>query len=177
MTRLMPLQPVPQLDLPLVGGGRFVLSEDDPELFTMIMFYRGYHCPLCRNQLDELKDNLGRLAELGVESVAVSMDSEERARKSREEWELGEVRLAYGLDEATARSFGLYISSAISDREPDRFSEPGLLLVKPDRTLYFASFQTAPFTRPPLAELIPGMAYAKEHGYPARGTVGERVPV
>lgn len=176
MTRLMPLQGVPALDLPLVGGGRFVLADSKPELFTMIIFYRGYHCPLCRMQLDELKEKLGKLAELGVEPVIVSMDSEERATKSCEEWELGSIRVAYDLDEATARSFGLYITSAISDKEPEHFSEPGLLLVNPDATLYFASIQTSPFTRPPLEQLMQGMAYAKKHGYPARGTVAEREP-
>jgi peroxiredoxin len=176
MTRLMPLQPVPELDLPLVGGGRFVLSDSRPELFTMLLFYRGYHCPVCHNQLDDLKEKLPRLAELGVEPLAVSMDSEVRAGESVEEWELEGLRVAYGMSERTARAFGLYISSAISDKEPERFSEPGLLLVNPDRTLYFASIQTSPFTRPPLDELIQGLGYVKSHGYPARGTVAEREP-
>jgi len=176
MNRPIPLQLLPDLDLPLVGGGRFVLADSKPDLFTLIIFYRGYHCPLCRVQLADLKERLGELAELGVEPVAISMDGEERAGKSSEEWELDGIRLAYGLDEATARSFGLYISSAISDKEPERFSEPGLFLVKPDNTLYFASIQTSPFTRPALAELMQGMRYAKEHGYPARGTVAENKP-
>lgn len=177
MNRPLPLRPVPDLDLPLVGGGRFVLVDSKADPFTLLIFYRGYHCPLCRNQLDDLKSKLGTLAEIGVAAVAISMDSEERARKSHKEWDLAGITLAYGMSEETARSFGLYISSAISDREPERFSEPGLFLVKPDRTLYFSSIQTSPFTRPPLAELIPGMRYAKEHGYPARGAVAEREPV
>ena len=176
MSRPMPLRPVPDLDLPLVGGGRFVLASIEPDLFTMLIFYRGYHCSLCRNQLDDLKSKLGVLAELGVAPVAISMDSEERARKSHEEWGLDGIALAYGMSEDTARLFGLYISCAIGDKEPERFSEPGLLLVKPDGALYFASIQTSPFTRPSLAELIPGMRYAKEHGYPARGAVAEREP-
>lgn len=173
MNRPMPLQPVPALDLPLIGSGRFVLADSRPELFTMLIFYRGYHCPLCRNQLVDLKMNLKTLADLGVNAVAISMDSEERAGRSREEWQLTGINLAYGLSEVSARSFGLYISSAISDKEPELFSEPGLFLVRPDGTLYFASIQTSPFTRPQLSELIPGMRYAKEHGYPARGTVTE----
>jgi peroxiredoxin len=176
MTRLMPLEPVPDLDLPLVAGGRFVLADSAAETFAMLIFYRGYHCPLCRNQLADLKAKVETLDELGVEAVAISMDSEDRARKSHDEWDLEGVRIAYGLDEAKAREFGLYISSAISDKEPERFSEPGLFLVRPDGTLYFASIQTSPFTRPPLDELIPGMRYAKEHGYPARGTVAEHEP-
>lgn len=174
MTRLMPLQPVPQVDLPLVGGGRFVLSDSKPEFFNLLLFYRGYHCPICKGQLDDLKSNLGKLNDLGVGAVAISMDSEDRARKSHEEWDLDGIRLAYGLSESTARSYGLYISSAISDKEPERFSEPGLFLVNPDRTLYFGSVQTSPFTRPPLDQLMQGISYAKSHGYPARGVVPGR---
>jgi peroxiredoxin len=177
MNRLMPFQPVPPLDLPLAGGGRFVLADSRPELFTMLIFYRGYHCPLCRNQLVDLKSKLDALADLGVIAVAISMDGEERAKKSREEWELTGINLAYGLSEKSARSFGLYISSAISAKEPEFFSEPGLFLVQPGGILYFASVQTSPFTRPQLSELIPGMRYAKEHGYPARGAVPEHEPV
>ena len=172
MTRLMPTRPVPDLDLPLAAGGRFVLADSDPETFTLLLFYRGYHCPICRDQLADLKAKLGALADLGVEAVGISMDGEERARKSRDDWDLDGLHLAHGLSEDEARGYGLYISSAISEKEPDRFSEPGLFLVKPDRTLYFASVQTSPFTRPPLDELMRGIKYHRDHGYPARGTVG-----
>lgn len=174
MTQLMPLQPVPQLDIPLVGGERFVLSDSKPEFFNLLLFYRGYHCPICKGQLGDLKFNLGKLADLGVDAVAISMDGEDRAKKSYEEWDLDGLRLGYDLNESTARAFGLYISSAISDMEPEHFSEPGLFLINPDRTLYFASVQTSPFTRPALAELMQGINYAKSHGYPARGTVPGR---
>ena len=173
MTRLLPARPVPALDLPLVGGGRFVLADGNPETFTLLLFYRGYHCPLCKGQLGGLKDRLAKLGELGVDAVAISMDGAERAEKSYGEWGLGGIRLAYDLGEDKARAYGLYISSAISDKEPERFSEPGLFLVKPDGTLYFACVQTSPFTRPSLDELMMGIKYHRDHGYPARGVVAE----
>lgn len=174
MPHLIPRETVPALDLPLVNGGRFVLAESGAETFSLLLFYRGYHCPLCRNQLSELKAKIDKLTALGVEPVAISMDSEERAQKTYDEWDLEGLRLAYGLSEDTARTYGLYISSAISDKEPELFSEPGLFLVKPDSKLYFASVQTMPFTRPPLDELIMGIKYHREHGYPPRGVVTER---
>jgi peroxiredoxin len=173
MAQLIPRKPVPALDVPLVGSGRFVLAESKPALFTMLIYYRGYHCPLCRSQLTDLKSRLSALSELGVEAIGISMDSEERARKSVEEWELGGLRIAHSLTEEAARAFGLYISGAISDKEPDRFSEPGLFLVNPDGTLYFTSVQSSPFTRPPLAELMQGIGYVKQAGYPARGELAD----
>ncbi|MBV1916897.1 MAG: AhpC/TSA family protein [Sphingomonadaceae bacterium] len=171
MSRLVPGQPVPALELPLVEGEHFSLAQSNPQHFTLLMFYRGNHCPICRNQLNDLKANLGKLSELGVEPVAISMDGKERATKSLVEWDLGGLPIAYALTEEKARAFGLYITEAISDTEPRHFSEPGLFLIKPDGTLYFASVQTSPFTRPALAELMQGIGYANGHGYPARGTV------
>lgn len=173
MNRPMPRQPLPDLDLPTLDGDRFVLSESHPDWYTMLVCYRGLHCPICKDQLTNLQDRLDKFAELGIKAVAISMDSEERACKAREEWGLDRLRIAYGMSEAQARSIGLYISSARTEQEPARFSEPGLFLVEPDRTLYFASFQTAPFTRPPFDELLGPLHYVKEHGYPARGELAE----
>lgn len=177
MTELRPRKPVPQLSLPTVGAHRLDLATVRPETFIMLVFYRGYHCPICKKQLTELENNLDRLAEFGVEPIAISMDDEERARKSKEEWNLDRLTVAYGLSEDEARSYGLYISEAISDAEPDCFSEPGTFLVKPDGTLYGAIIQTMPFSRPSLDQLIKGIEYYREKGYPARGNVAQREAV
>ena len=98
------------------------------------------------------------------------MDSKERAQKSADEWGIDDVLLGYGLSEAQARDFDLYISSGRPDsEEPGIFSEPALLLIKPNQSLYFASIQSMPFTRPPLDQLLQGVDYALANDYPARG--------
>lgn len=171
MTQLLPKQPVPALSVPTVQSGDFTLADSQAENFTLILFYRGLHCPICRGQLSELQRKLPELEERGIKAVAISMDSEERARETAGKWRIDALTLGYGLTEEQARSFGLYLSDGINDNEPQRFSEPGLFLVRPDGTLYFGSVQTMPFTRPPLGELIQGIDYALEHGYPARGEV------
>ena len=51
---LIPDTAAPELSLPLVGGGRWVLSEQNPKHFTMVIFYRGLHCPVCKNYLGTL---------------------------------------------------------------------------------------------------------------------------
>ncbi len=45
---IKPMQPVPELDAATVDGERFRLSESRPSAFTMIVFYRGLHCPICK---------------------------------------------------------------------------------------------------------------------------------
>ncbi len=57
--------------------------------------------------------------------------------------------------------------------EPQIFVEPGLFLIRPDRTLYFASVQNMPFARPPLGEVLRMIAWTVENRAPARGDVEE----
>ncbi|MDE3203567.1 MAG: redoxin domain-containing protein, partial [Acidobacteriota bacterium] len=91
MTRPLPQTPSPGLDLPLVDGGRFTLKDKRPAHFTLIVFYRGWHCPICRGYLQQLQSALPELESLGVTTVAVSADTEERARRAVDEWHLDKL--------------------------------------------------------------------------------------
>ena len=166
---LKPNEPVPELVLPLVGGGTFDLEFSNPQSFAMLVVYRGLHCPICSKYLQELEQKLEALAELGVIAIALSTDPQERAEQAKKDWNIGRLPLAYDLSIGQARNWGLYISSSIREAEPALFAEPGLFLIRPDRTLYAAWVQTTPFTRPSLDDLLSGIAYAVKHGYPARG--------
>jgi peroxiredoxin len=176
ITPLIPRQPVPALAVPLVGGGRFDIVNERPEHFTFVVFYRGLHCPICRTQLGELETKLPDFAKRGVGVVALSSDVAERAGRAQQEWKLPNLRLGYGLDLAVARAWGLYISTSrgmtsAGVEEPALFSEPGLFLVRPDRTLYFASVQTMPFARPHFTDILAALDFVTAKNYPARGEV------
>ena len=179
MTDLVPLfarQPVPPLNVNLAGGGLFDLRSERPKHFTLLVFYRGLHCPICKGQLRELDSKLGEFDKRGVAVVAVSSDTKERAAQTREAWELGLLRIGYGLDLAAARSWGLFISSgrgmtSAEVEEPERFSEPALYLIRPDGTLYFGSVQTMPFARPHFTDILAAIDYVVKNNYPARGEV------
>ena len=110
MTQLVPGQAVPDLDLPLTIDARFELSQQHPDTFTMLVFYRGKHCPICKKYLTELGSKLGKFTDKGINVFAVSMDSPERAAVSHEEWETGDLPIAHSLSEEKAREWGLYIS-------------------------------------------------------------------
>ncbi|MEQ8744537.1 peroxiredoxin-like family protein [Parasphingorhabdus sp.] len=172
MSRLLPARAVPDFTLPMTDGGKFQLSQRLGDNFTLLLFYRGMHCPICKMQLRDLQRHLEDFAKRGITVVAISMDSKDRAQKSAEEWGVADLMIGYDLGEGLARDLGLYISSGRpGGTEPSIFSEPALLLVKPDQTLYFASIQSMPFTRPPLDQLLQGIDYAIESGYPARGAL------
>ncbi|MAP53921.1 peroxiredoxin-like family protein [Altibacter sp.] len=166
---IKPTEKVPSLSIDLVNGTRWVLGDQRPDQFTMMIFYRGLHCPVCKKYLERLQTKLPEFTDVGVNVIAISMDSEKRAKKTYEKWDIEDIPLGYGLDEATARNLGLYISHAIKDEEPDVFSEPGLFLVNPDGTLYGSAIQTMPFARPEFDALIKAITFVKDEGYPARG--------
>ena len=167
---LKPRNKVPDLSLPLVGGGEWTLDEvEKADFLTLLIFYRGYHCPVCKSYVPQLDKLKSQFEELGVQVIVASSDSKERAEKTVREWEINDLKLAYGLPIDKARELGLYVSHAISEDEPEVFSEPGLFLIKPDKTLYAAAIQTMPFARPNLRELLHGLQFVKEKNYPARG--------
>jgi len=156
---MKPNDQVPDLHLPLINDTEWTLKKQRPDAFTLLLFYRGIHCPACKKQLEEVVSHIDALVERGVYVTAISMDTEERAKKTAQEWEIPNLPVAYDLTEEDAKSYGLYISEAISDKEPAIFSEPGMFLVKPDGSLYFASIQKAPFTRPAISDLIKAMDF------------------
>ena len=176
ITPLVPRQAVPPLAVPLVGGGSFDIAKERPDRFSFIVFYRGLHCPICRTQLGDLETRLPDFTKRGASVVALSSDQAERAERAKQEWKLPNLRLGYGLYLVVARRWGLYISTgrgvtSAGVDEPALFSEPGLFLVKPDRTLYFASVQTMPFARPHFADILAALDYVIAKDYPARGEV------
>lgn len=173
---LLPRQTVPALRLPLAGGGSFDLSAEQPTHFTLLVFYRGLHCPICKNQLRDLESKLSEFEKRGVGVVAISSDSQDRAETTKAEWGIPNLRLSYGLDLDTARAWGLYISSGVGKtsigvEEPALFSEPAIYLVRPDGTLYFGSVQTMPFARPHFGDILGALDFVIAKNYPARGEV------
>ncbi|SDX69131.1 peroxiredoxin-like family protein [Hymenobacter psychrophilus] len=164
-----PRTQVPTLTVDLVGGGSFSLADAQPEFMTMLVFYRGHHCPVCRKNIQQLQTKLADFEALGIKAVAISTNTQELAEKTKQDWTIADVPLGYGLSIEKAREWGLYISKGISDSEPAEFSEPGLFLVNPDGTLYASSIQTMPFTRPDFEDLLGGLKFVKEKKYPARG--------
>lgn len=168
---LVPKTKVPSLEVPLINNTNWKLSEQHPDNFTLIVFYRGLHCPVCKAQLEDLEAHLDKFTELGINVVAISGDTEKRAKISGEKWDIPSIPIGYNLSLKKAREFGLFISEAISDKEPNYFTEPGLFLVKSDGTLFFSSVQSMPFARPQFDDVLGGINFILKKDYPARGEV------
>jgi len=167
---LIPGRPVPDLAVPLVGGGAWRLAEEKPPFVTLIDFYRGRHCPRCQRHLLDLAAKLPRFAERGVACIAISMDDRERAEESAEVWGLGDLRVGYGLTLEDASAWGLYLSTPIGTKEPGwPFNEPAMMLITPDQRLYSAVYGTTPFNRPHFADVLESLDLVRARDYPPRG--------
>ena len=164
-----PTELAPDLTVPLLRGGTYRLADQRPRTFTMVVFFRGLHCPVCRAQLSELERRLAEFEQRGIELIVVSGETRERTAQLAQEWRLERLPLAYGLTEDQMRAWGLFISHGINSGEPGLFNEPGLFLISPDHTVYYESILSMPVGRPRVEDLLSGIDYWVSVGYPARG--------
>ena len=109
-----------------------------------------------------------------MNTIAISVDGENRAREMAQKIAAGTLRFAYDLPLAKARDRGLYISTSrrktsIGIKEPALFLETGLFMVTPDQTLYYGSVQRMPFVRSHFSELVGALDFVIKTSYPARG--------
>lgn len=168
--KLLTGKPAPTLEVQTLTGQPWTLSDQKPQHFTMIVFYRGSHCPLCKAQLGDLEQRLEAFKALGLEVIAISGDTLERSQSSQQDWNLQSLTVGYGLTVEAMRTWGLYISKGAYPNEPDFFNEPAIFFVRPDGTLNTALINSTPFGRPHFEDLLGGIDYILKNNYPIRGT-------
>ena len=139
------------------------------ERWTLLIVYRGKHCPRCKRYLGKLNGMLDSWTDI-MDVVVVSADSQEKALADKQEfgWNFD---LCYGLTEVQMRSLGLYVSDPLSEAETThRFAEPGTFAIQPDGGLMLADISNGPASRPDLEELLDGMKFNITNNRPVRGT-------
>lgn len=165
---IKPRTKTPDLSISLVNNTHWTLSDQHPENFTLLVVYRGKHCPICKKYLQTIQKHLNAFTEKGVNVIAISSDSEKRAKATYDEWNVNDLPIGYNFPVAEAREWGLYISKGIKE-EPSEFIEPALFIIRPDQTLYASSIQTMPFARPEIEVLLKSIDFILKEEYPARG--------
>ena len=158
--RVIPGDTMPAIDARLVGGGRWALAREKPEKLSLLAFYRGIFCPICRVWLGDLDRLVPQFEKRGVSVIALSCDKKDGAEKAVADWNLKNLRVGYRLEVEDARRAGLYISEGrglnlvTNAKEPMLFAEPALLLVRPEGELYAAWIQSTPYARVHIAEIL-----------------------
>ena len=159
--------PIPHMTLSHVDGSIRTIGETS-QRWTLLVVYRGKHCPRCKRYLNKLEAMLNDWTAL-LDVVVVSADTLEKAQTDQAEfgWTFD---LCYGLTEDQMRALGLYISDPLSEAETTgRFAEPGTFAIKPDGTLMLVDISNGPASRPDLDELLDGMRFNIENNRPTRG--------
>ena len=169
-TTPMPATPAPAIVATSADGDAFSLPRPEGNGLTVVFFYRGVHCPVCKKQIEELARREEDLREAGLAVAAVSMDDDARFARQQQEWSLGSLNLGHSLTEASARDWGLYLSDRAKDPEPERFAEPAIAVLRPDGTIYALFMQNTPFAHPRLDDLLEGLGFVMKNDYPVRGT-------
>lgn len=160
--------PVGPHSFPALAGGTLTIGGVK-DRWSMIVVYRGRHCPKCKAYLNKLQAMLSDWSEI-LDVVVVSGDTQEKAQADADEfgWTFD---LGYGLSEPQMRDLGLYVSEPLSEAETTtRFAEPGTFAIRPDGTLMLVDISNGPASRPDLDLLLGGMRFNIENNRPARGT-------
>ncbi len=173
MSRILPGQSIPENMFDTLDGRAWPVPESEATAdipnFYLLVIYRGVQCGYCKDQLVELNEKIPLLNNRNVDAIAVSVDTEERARQAKNDWGLSQLRLGFNLSTDAARKMGLYVSSARRETEMPQFSEPGIFLIDADQKLFAAWIATYPFARPHLDEIIKGIDFILEKQTPIRG--------
>ena len=166
---IIPGKKAPSLNIETISGNTWSLDKHLNKSKCMVVFYRGLHCPVCSVFLKQIDSQLLEYKKSNTEVIAVSMDNKEKALKTKSDWSIKNLNIAYGLSEDDARKWGLYISKSIKEAESDIFCEPGLFIIREDGTLYLANTSNMPWARPDLTDFPAKLIFAEENNYPVRG--------
>jgi peroxiredoxin len=162
-------KPVPEMTFAKVGGGNVTVGGQR-DRWSLLVVYRGKHCPRCKRYLNKFNAMLAEWEAI-MDVVVVSADTEDKAKADVAEfgWSFD---LGYGLTEAQMHALGLYVSDPLSGAETTtRFAEPGTFAIRPNGELMLVDISNGPAARPDLEELLDGMRFNIENDRPVRGTV------
>lgn len=161
---------LPLMSFSKLGGGTLSVGGQRPR-YTLLVIYRGKHCGRCKRYLSGLEALLPQWDAAGFDVLAISADTEEKARADVAEFNWS-FDIGYGLSEDQMMSLGVYISDPLSPDETDRrFAEPAVFCVRPDGVIQVVCLSNGPAARADLEELLDGMIFNIAHNRPARGTV------
>ena len=163
--------PFPKTEVSKVGGGSLTLG--DPQgghKWQIVVIYRGWHCPKCKEYLAILEGLQSDYHAAGIDVVVASSDPIEKAQKMSNEF-CPSVPMDYDMTIPQMHSLGLYVSDPRDADETDRpFPEPGVFVINPDGNMQMVDVSNVPFMRPDLAMVLMGIQFHREKGFPVRGT-------
>lgn len=163
-------QILPQMSFPRLGGGTIGIGGPR-DRWTLLVVYRGKHCPRCKTYLNSLNAMRQDWQEAGFDVAVISADPADKAQADQAEYGW-EFELGHDLSRDQMDSLGVYVTQPLSEAETDRpFAEPGVFVIRPDGSLLLIAISNGPSARPDLDELLDGMIFTRTRDRPPRGTL------
>ena len=159
---------IPDISFSLINGDTIRLSEETSN-WTLLVVYRGLHCPICKDYAAKLENKLSKLRDINTQLILISADPKEKATIFAEELDL-KSKIGYGLTIDQMRKLGLYLSEPRPNEVDYVFPEPGLFLINPKGKIHIIEISNAPFVRPDIDLILRGINHIQENNYPIRGT-------
>jgi peroxiredoxin len=145
----------PAISAPKVGGGTLSLPGDLAASFGVVLFYRGSWCPYCNAQLSGFARAKDRLANVGVNVVALSVDDEATTRELIAKHKIT-FPMGYGADaRAVAAATGAYLNE-----DPLYMQTTGFVLA-PDGTVVNAVYSSSAIGRLVADDVVGLVSYIK----------------
>ena len=157
MTLLHPGDRFPTLTVSLTGGGTLDLPDDLAGGFGVVLFYRGAWCPYCNAQLSAFQRASERLADVGAQVVAMSVDDEATTK---------ELVAKHGLTfpvghSADARGVAAATGAFVND-EPTYLQSTGFVL-DPEGRVVVSVYSSGPIGRLVPEDVVGLIRYIREH--------------
>lgn len=153
-------------------------SNTSEQRWSLVVVYRGVHCPICADYLTKLESLHEQYADANIDVCAVSADSLEQLEvflSEKVESLSFPVYCELSVDQMS--QLGLYISEPRNETETDHpFPEPAIFLISPKNKIQIIDKSNAPFCRPDLESLLNGVKFIRENDYPVRGTF-DHIPI
>ena len=99
---------IPDIYFSLINGNSIRLSEETSN-WTLLIVYRGLHCPICRGYAAKFENKLPKLQDINTRLIIISADPGDKAAKFAEKLNL-KSKIGYGLTIDQMRKLGLYLS-------------------------------------------------------------------
>ena len=99
---------IPDIYFSLINGISIRLSEETSN-WTLLIVYRGLHCPICKDYAAKFENKLSKLEDINTQLIFISSDPKDKATKFAEELNL-KSKIGYGLTIDQMRKLGLYLS-------------------------------------------------------------------
>jgi peroxiredoxin len=156
-TLLRPGDQFPALTVARAGGGSLHLPDDLVGHFGVILLYRGSWCPYCNAQLSAFQHSLDRLADIGAQVAALSVDDETTTQDL-----IARHRLRFPVGHsADAHAIAATTGAFIND-DPVYLQSTGFVL-DPDGTVVVSVYSSGAIGRLVPGDVIGLIHYLRQH--------------